>query len=127
MAQVFYRRGIIESWGRGTIKIVELTQAAGLASPEFVTEGGEVLVRFHPTRYVPPMRVGLDLSPLQRDLLEILARTGSVSLRNIRTYLPSDTSRRTIQDNLQMLRQLGTVDTAGHGQNARWMLKGRSH
>ncbi len=31
IAGVFYRRGIIEQWGRGTIKMAELTTAAGLA------------------------------------------------------------------------------------------------
>jgi ATP-dependent DNA helicase RecG len=124
VARVLFRRGIIESWGRGTIKIVELTQAAGLAPPEFMQEGGEVVVRFRPTGYVPPTRVGLDLTPLQRNLLEILAKTGSVSLRDIRAYLPAEIPRRTVQDNLQVLRQLGIVETFGYAQGARWMLKG---
>ena len=34
VARVFYRRGIIESWGRGTIKMDELTTRAGLPRPE---------------------------------------------------------------------------------------------
>lgn len=46
VAHVFYRRGIIETWGRGTLRIRELTAAAGLPAPEFECSGGEVLVRF---------------------------------------------------------------------------------
>jgi ATP-dependent DNA helicase RecG len=124
IAQVFYRRGIIESWGRGTIKMAELTEQAGLAAPEFECTGGEVWVRFRPTRYVPPSRVGHDLSPLQRQLLEVLAATGSAALGEILQGLPAGTSRRTVQDNLRFLHNLGLVDVAGKGRWARWMLKG---
>lgn len=124
IAQVFYRQGIIEAWGRGTIKMAELTEQAGLAPPEFESNTGEVLVRFRPTRYVPPTRIAHDLSPLQRELLEILAQTGPVSLRQIRASLSTETSERTVQDNMQMLRRLGLVELSGTRWAARWMLKG---
>jgi ATP-dependent DNA helicase RecG len=45
IAQTFYRRGIIESWGRGTLKMTELTERAGLVPPEFEATGMDVLVR----------------------------------------------------------------------------------
>ncbi len=123
IAQAFYRRGIIETWGRGTLKMAELTEQAGLPSPEFECAAGEVVVRFRPTRYVPPTRIGHDLSPLQRELLEVLAR-GPASLKQVLDSLTSKTPERTVQDNLQMLRSLGLVDATGKGRGARWMLKG---
>ena len=46
IANVFYRAGIIESWGRGTLKIRELLAAAELPIPEFESGHGEVVVRF---------------------------------------------------------------------------------
>lgn len=46
IAQAFYRRGIIENWGRGTLKIRELLAAAELPVPEFESGHGEVMVRF---------------------------------------------------------------------------------
>lgn len=124
IAQAFYRRGIIESWGRGTIKMAELTEQAGLAPPEFESGGGEVLVRFRPTGYVPPTRVGHNLSQLQRELLETLAQIGPASLGQVRGRLASETPERTVQDNLQLLRRLGLIDSVGQGRGARWMLKG---
>ena len=48
ISQVFYRRGLIEAWGRGTLKILELCEAAGLPRPEFEGSGGDVIVRFYP-------------------------------------------------------------------------------
>jgi ATP-dependent DNA helicase RecG len=124
IAQVFYRRGIIESWGRGTIKIVELTQQAGLAPPEFECCGGEVLVRFRPTSYVPPMRVGRDLSPLQRALLEVLAARKAAPLSELRRAVGLPVADRTLQENLSVLRQLELVESRGRGRGARWLLRG---
>lgn len=125
IAQVFYRRGIIESWGRGTIKMAELTREAGLPAPEFESTGGEVVVRFRPTRYIPPTRIGRNLSPLQRDLLKVLAQIGQATLKQVRDSLEPATPERTVQDNLQMLRLFDLVETSGKGRGARWMLKGR--
>lgn len=127
IAQAFYRRGIIENWGRGTIKMAELTREAGLPAPEFESSGGEVLVRFRPTRYVPPTRVSHDLTQLQRDVLEILDRIGPSSLGQLKGHLPQTPPERTLQDNLQMLRRLGLIDVSGTRRAARWMLKGASH
>ncbi|HBY45004.1 MAG TPA: ATP-binding protein [Thermomicrobiales bacterium] len=123
IAQVFFRRGIIEQWGRGTLKIAELTERAGLVPPEFESRSGEVLVRFRPTRYVPPTRVGHLLTPLQRSVLEVLARSGPSQLQAIMSRLPSGTPERTVQDNLQMLRLLDMVDVIGRGRGARWLLR----
>ena len=50
IASAFYRRGIIEQWGRGTIRMAELMQAAGLPRPEIEDTAGSVTVRFRPSR-----------------------------------------------------------------------------
>jgi ATP-dependent DNA helicase RecG len=46
IAEVFYRRGYIEKWGRGTQKIIEACRKAGQREPEFIERAGEVGVRF---------------------------------------------------------------------------------
>lgn len=124
IARSFYRRGIIETWGRGTIKMAELTHKAGLVPPEFESRAGEVVVRFRPTRYVPPTRVGHDLSPLQRELLNVVAEIGPAPLRHIRSHLRAEVPERTVQNNLLFLRQLDLVDSSGQARRAIWMLKG---
>jgi ATP-dependent DNA helicase RecG len=124
IAQSFYRCGLIESWGRGTLKMAELTRQAGLVEPEFEVAAGEFFVRFRPARYVPPTRVGHDLSPLQRELLEALARLGPASLGLIKATLSNPPADRTLQENLALLRSLGLVEAAGRGRGARWRLAG---
>lgn len=46
IADVFYRRGSIEQWGRGTQRIVELCTRAGRPEPEFGQQAGSFWVRF---------------------------------------------------------------------------------
>ncbi len=121
IANVFYRRGIIEQWGRGTIKMAELTTSAGLPQPEIEDAGGCVTVRFRPGRYVPPQRVGRDLTERQQAILALLDQAGrGLALREIITHLNSQATRRQIQDDLAFLRTLDLAVSTGHGRGARW-------
>jgi len=51
LAGVFYKAGFIESWGRGTIKIVENCLEQGLPEPDFKEEFGVVTVQFYRDRW----------------------------------------------------------------------------
>jgi ATP-dependent DNA helicase RecG len=123
LAGTLFRRGIIETWGRGTLKIIELAQAAGLPSPEFEATRHHVTVRFRAGRYVAPTRVGHELSTLQQRILTVLAELGPASLGQIKHVLGGDVPERTLQDNLQMLKGLGLVDLSGTRRAARWSLR----
>lgn len=123
IASVFFKRGIIESWGRGTIKMAELTQQAGLPRPEFEEMPGTLVVRFRPSSYLPPQRIGRDLTDQQRQILAVLASRGELRLGRIEELLGGDISRSTLQSDLQFLRTLELVDAYGWGRGARWMLK----
>ncbi len=121
IANVFYRRGIVEQWGRGTIRMAELTTAAGLPRPEIEDNGNSVTVRFLPSQYVPPHRVGHELTERQRTILALLneSHTG-LALREILAYLEEDTTRRQVQRDLSTLRELNLVTNSGQGRALRW-------
>lgn len=124
IAQVFYRRGIIESWGRGTLKIIELTQTAGLVSPEIKADGGGMVsVCFQPNHYIAPRHIGHDLNERQHTILHILGEaqaSNGMQLYKIAELCTED--KRTIRFDLQFLKQLGCVETNGHGLGAKWFL-----
>lgn len=123
IARVLYRRGIIESWGRGTLKIAELTTQAGLPRPEIEDAGGCVTVRFHPSRYLPPQRVAHDLTERQRQVLALLdASSGGLALRDIRSGLDGSPAEWEVKEDLALLKRLGLVETRGHGRGAHWLL-----
>jgi ATP-dependent DNA helicase RecG len=123
VADVFYRRGIIETWGRGTLKMAELTQQAGLPRPEFEETAGALLVTFRPSSYLPPQRIGRDLTEQQQDVLRVLAGSGPIPLHRVVAALGRESERRSVQSDLQFLRNLELVDSSGWGRGARWFLR----
>lgn len=121
IAGVFYRRGIIESWGRGTLKMAEVAVLAGLPRPEIEDSGGCVTVRFRPTGYVPPQRVGKDLTERQRTILAALHESaGGLALREVHARLGGQVTERQVREDLTGLKTLGLAISSGHGRGARW-------
>lgn len=126
IARVFYRRGVIESWGRGTIKIAELVSRAGLPPPEIEEAGGCVVVRFRPSRYVPPQRVAQNVTDRQQRVLAVLAeKPGGSAVREITVALNAQDAPWTIREDLAALKTLGLVTNSGWGRGARWKLEGQ--
>ena len=122
IAGVFYRRGIIERWGRGTIRMAELAEKAGLPRPEINDAGGCVTVRFRPGRYVPPRSVERSVTGRQRAILSLLNDApDGLALREILRLLGNgDAQRRRVRADLAQLRALGLAVVRGYGRGARW-------
>lgn len=131
IADSFYRRGIIERWGRGTLKMAELAAASGLPRPEIEDDGGCVTVRFRLAVVLTPtpLRIAaslgspvlLSLNTRQRDILDLLRHSEQpLALREIRARLPASASVRQVKRALARLRELGLASATGHGVSARW-------
>jgi len=124
IAQVMFRRGLIERWGRGTLKIVELLEQAGLPRPAIEDAGGCVTVRFLPMRYVPPQRVAHDLSDRQRAVLAFLeASPAGLALREMLGRFGGGVADWELKADLALLKQLELVASAGRGRGAYWTLR----
>jgi ATP-dependent DNA helicase RecG len=126
LADLFYRRGLIERWGRGTQKIVALCVAAGHPAPQFEERAGSVVVRFLVKGYVPPLRIGHDLTERQRRILHALRDGMPHPLKEIRAALDPPPPVQTVRDDLNLLRTLGLVANSGRGAGARWQLVSRN-
>ena len=127
IARVFYRRGVIEQWGRGTLKMAELATAAGLPRPSIEDCVGRVTVCFRHSQYIPPQRVGLNLTDQQQAILALLNQTNEgLALREIRQRLdPYErlnpyVGNRQVQQDLATLKRFGLARVTGHGRGARW-------
>lgn len=123
IAQVSYLRGVIERWGRGTQKIVELCVKAGHPEPEFGEQAGSVWVRFLPSGYIAPHRVAHDLNERQREILQIIAHHGPIPLREIMNRMAHPPASATVRDDLYHLKRLDLIDSTGHGRGAVWSLR----
>ena len=123
LADIFFRRGLIERWGRGTQKIVSLCLEAGHPEPEFEERAGEIVVRFIPSAYIPPYQVNHNLTERQRRILHILGDGTPRRSNDIRSRFEPNLPRTTLKDELALLRTLGLVSHSGRGAGATWRLK----
>lgn len=123
LAEIFYRRGLIERWGRGTQKIVSLCVQAGHPEPEFEERTGEVIVRFIPSAYIPPHRITHELTQRQRLILHQLRDGRRYRLGDIRKEIKPAVPESTLRDDLTLLRRLKLVKLIGHGRGAVWQLE----
>lgn len=121
IARVFYKCGIIEQWGRGTVKMVELAQQAGLPRPEIEEQAGRVTVRFRASGFASPARVVHEFSDRQRAILQLLQQQGRMALRDLKSALKGE-ALWAIKEDLSQLKSLGQVETGGHGRGAFWRL-----
>ncbi|MBV9109469.1 MAG: putative DNA binding domain-containing protein [Gemmatimonadetes bacterium] len=122
IASVLFRRGVIESWGGGTTRILELTERTGLANAEFEIRGPELVTRFSPNGYVAPSKARYELTPLQQEILEVLAREGGLSSERIRPLLSRSVSDHTALSALRTLAHLGLVRKIGVTRGVRWIV-----
>lgn len=121
IARTFYRRGLIEEWGRGTLKMAELAISAGLPRPEIEDVGDCVTVRFHLGRFTPAQRSGTNAAERQKAILALLDQADDgLSLREIHAQLPLDTTVRQVRRALTGLRERGLAASTGPGPAARW-------
>ena len=125
IASVFYRRGLIEAWGRGTQRIVEQCVRAGLPEPDFGQQAGSTWVRFLPRPEGPrPAALRLDLTHLQRAILGLIEREGPLALRELAGRLEDAPPHRALRAEMYRLRDQGLVEAVGRGRGATWRLRG---
>ncbi len=83
IADVFFRAGLIEKWGRGTNRVIEMCKAAGVSSPEFEEISGAAVVRFR-VNVLGPQQVGTKLRPETQPELRPESQPESLDMRVLR-------------------------------------------
>ncbi len=130
IADAFYKRGIIEVWGRGIHKMSEEAVAGGLPPPEIDDARGCVTVRFRHGKPNPPhvhlttpqsmLGKVADLTENQQAIVGLLHQGDQpLALREIRARLARPDIRR-LREDLASLKAKGLVATTGRGRGARW-------
>ena len=121
IARTFYRRGIIEEWGRGTIRMADLATASGLPRPEIEQRGDCVTVRFRRAEHLTDREFEGDLTEQQSAILTLLRRSGrSLALREVRSLLGQQANERRVREDLATLKAKGLAESTGRGRGARW-------
>lgn len=125
IADVLFKRGVIESWGRGTLKMVESTRQVGLVNPEFEASPHSFTVRFRSREYMPPTRVSHDLTPLHRRILACLQTLGPSNGSEVGAALGEEIEYKTLLRNLHALSDFGLIEKSGVRRGTKWFLARR--
>ena len=123
IARTFYRCGIIEEWGSGTLKMADMASKAGLPVPEIDDDGGAVIVRFRHGQPVPrPITRDVREPEGRRELILVLLDGAGEGLtrREIHARLGSGVSERQVRTTLEELRDSGLVISTARGPLTRW-------
>ncbi len=130
IAEVFYKRGVIEAWGRGTLRIKEDIEQAGLVSPHYKIITGSLILVLSPERQVHSGLVSVNLDERQQSIVNIFFNNPNeaYSLKDLYTLISKeiDINQRSFKAELQNLKNLKLISTEGHGAGARWSLNKKS-
>lgn len=95
IANTLFRSGYIESWGRGTIKIINECKNAGIPEPVFTYDSSDICVEFRKDIYNEKYLSDLELNKRQLDaLLYFKSKREILSSEYMRRYKITDRSAR---------------------------------
>jgi len=108
IANTFYRRGIIEKWGTGTIKMAETMESARLPRPEIEDNGRDVTVRFRHGQHVVSRHQLSNPAERREVILAMLDRApDGLTLRRIHIQMLPYATERQVRRGLEVLRDQG--------------------
>ncbi len=122
IANAVFRCGYIESWGRGTIKIIEKCKEAGLPTPSYYYESSGFWVEFRKDIYSESYLQSLNLN--HRQIKAILYTKDNEKITNSTYQEINDCSRNTASNDLSELVEKELLKPSGQkGAGAFYSLK----
>ena len=120
LADVFYKAGFIESWGRGTIKIMEKCLEQGLPEPDFMEEHGVMKVVFYKDKLTEDNLKKLGLNERQIKAVMYLKEKGKITNKEYRelTGLSDEGARLDLIE----LSKKNLIQQKDKGRNAHYVL-----
>ena len=131
LADVFFKGGMIEAWGRGTVKIVDECKKAGLPEPEFREEFGGFSVHFHKAPLGEKWgesgekagrRLGERLGETEKKILALIAGDKFIAIPVMAEKLGISTTA--VEKNLKKLKEKGAIERVGSARGGAWRVNG---
>lgn len=124
IANVFYRAGYIEAWGRGIQKICDSCRELGTPDPEYIVFGNDITVKF--TALKPAKASdealnrhddGLDVG-LAEKTLKIISENPKATMAEIANEC--NVTKRTVERTIKALREQGKIVREGGKRYGHW-------
>ncbi len=120
IADVFFKAGLIETWGRGTIKIIEECKKAGLPEPKFEINSGGFSVSFFKNKFTQDYLEKLNLNDRQIKAVQYLKTADSITNRIYQEICK--TSERTASRDLEQLTEKQILKKLGEKKGTKYKL-----
>jgi ATP-dependent DNA helicase RecG len=121
LAEIFYYAGFIESWGHGTIKIVDNCIEQGLPEPDFTEENGVMTVVFYKDKWNEENLRKLGLNERQIKAVTYVRGKGGITNRKYQNI--NTVSNKTAYLELSNLVKKDICKVLGKGKSVSYTLK----
>ena len=121
LAKIFYYAGFIESWGHGTIKIVENCTKQGLPEPDFMEENGVMTVVFYKDKWTEENLKKRGLNDRQIKAVMDVKENGEITNREYQNI--NTVSNKTAYLELSNLVKKDIFKVFGKGKSVSYTLK----
>lgn len=120
MADVFFKAGLIETWGRGTIKMIEECKKAKLPEPKFEILNGGIAVTFFKDIFLQEELIKKGLNERQLKAVEFLKNNDFITNKIYQEVCK--TSERTASRDLEQLTNKNILIKTGEKKGTKYKL-----
>lgn len=126
VSNIFYLRNLVEKWGTGTNKMIDLCRDQDLQAPEFKEYSGGFAVIFKFKELIgssiktEPMTD--KLTPRQNEIFDILEAEGPLTFQNIKIRLKTNVPERTLRRDLLAMTEIGVLGSKGQTNVRVWFV-----
>lgn len=121
IADVCFKGGYIDSWGRGTIKIIEACKSAKLAEPEFKELSGGFLIVVSKTIIKESSISQTDLNENSQKVLNLIRNNSRITTSEL--SLSIEISDSAVDKIIKKLKDSGLLERRGSRKDGYWVIK----
>ena len=118
IADVCFKGGYIDSWGRGTLKILEACREAGLPEPEMREQDGGFLITLYKDQLSEEQLVKAGLSDRQLKAVAYIREHGTIN--NSQYQRINGVGKTTATEELQQLADMAILTHTGRGRGSKY-------
>jgi ATP-dependent DNA helicase RecG len=119
IADIFFKAGYIESWGRGISKMLDACKDAGLPEPEFVEHAGGIQIIFLKDIYQKSLLINYPLNERQIEALLLWKKEGVITTGKYRNKFKV-TDRTALRDLIELV-NYGLLKKSGDKKATRYI------
>lgn len=124
IADVCFKGGLIDAWGRGTIKIIDSCKEAGLPEPEIIEENGGMLVTLFKNNLTSEQLTKLGLNDRQAKAILFVKEKGKITNTDFQELYNVSKATAT-RDLTELVEKFGILEKVGQtGVGTAYILKG---